>query len=91
MKKIIYILFFVILPVIYAKDGITTEVDSSLLTIDRIFLNREFSAKGLGQTQWFDYGDSYAKLESSENLKSGEDIVKYDVQSGKREIIVPAE
>jgi dipeptidyl-peptidase-4 len=67
---------------------ISSEPDSSLLTIDRIFLQREFSAKGLGQTQWFDNGDSYTKLESSEKLESGKDIVKYDVQSGEKEIIV---
>jgi dipeptidyl-peptidase-4 len=88
---IIFIFLILLIPILYQNHCIASEVDSSLITIDRIFLQREFSAKGLGQTQWFDNGDSYTKLESSEKLESGEDIVKYDVQSGAREIIVSAE
>ena len=88
---IIFIFLILLIPILYQNHCIASEVDSSLITIDRIFLQREFSAKGLGQTQWFDNGDSYTKLESSEKLESGEDIVKYDVQSGEREIIVSAE
>ncbi|MEJ2544710.1 MAG: S9 family peptidase [Calditrichaceae bacterium] len=86
----LFITLCVVVSFFYQPVSLAGEIDSTLLTIDRIFLNREFSAKGLGQTQWFDNGDSYTKLESSNTNETGEDIVRYDVLTGDSSIIVPA-
>ena len=89
-QKKVYIFLIIVLPILFFNDFYASEIDSSLITIDRIYVQREFNAKGLGQTQWFDSGYSYTKLEQSEKLEFGKDVVKYDVQSGDREVIVPA-
>lgn len=88
---IIFIFLIILIPILFQNYCIASEIDSSLITIDRIFLQREFSAKGLGQTQWFDNGKSYTMLEPSETVKSRKDIVRYDVLTGKKEVIVSAE
>ena len=82
-----------LLIIIFCSSGtlLGSEPDSSLLTIDRIFLKHEFTAKGLGQTQWFENGNSYTMLEPSENIESGKDIIKYDVLTGERTILVSAD
>ncbi|MEJ2052419.1 MAG: DPP IV N-terminal domain-containing protein [Calditrichaceae bacterium] len=53
-------------------------------------MNHEFRSRGPGQIQWFNDGDSYTTLEPSESNEYGKDLVKYDLETGKRDIIVPA-
>lgn len=65
--------------------------DKGLLTLEKIFASGEFSARGVGQTQWIGDGDSYVKVERSASMPSGRDIVSYDAKTGKREILVPVE
>lgn len=65
--------------------------DKGLLTLEKIFAGRDYNARGVGQTQWIGTGDNYAKVERSSVVKGGSDIVSYDVATGKKEILVPAE
>lgn len=65
--------------------------DSSLLTVDRIFLEREFSTERFGRVQWLDDGSGYVILEPSSSVKGGREIVKYDPVTGNREVLVAAE
>ncbi len=88
---IIFIFLILLILILFQNYCVASEIDSSLITIDRIFLQREFSAKGLGQIQWFDKGKSYTKLEPSEKSELGKDVVKYDVLTGAGNILVPAE
>ena len=69
----------------------TGQKDLSLLTLDRIFLGREFGGERFGRIQWLDDGSGYTALESSLTEERGRDIVKYDPATGKREILVSAD
>ena len=64
--------------------------DSSLLTVDRIFLEREFSTERFGRVQWLDDGSGYVVLEPSSSVNGGREIVKYDPMTGNREVLVAA-
>ncbi len=57
------------------------------MTLDRIFAGREFEPQKLS-VRWCDDGPGYLVLEKSE--KGGEDIVWYDTESGRREVLVEA-
>jgi len=64
--------------------------DSSQLTLDRIFTHREFSARGFGPALWLDDESGYTVFESSESGGGGRDLVRYDPETGRREVVVPA-
>lgn len=65
--------------------------DPSLLTLDRIFLGREFSAERFGRVQWLNDGSGYMTLEPSRIVNGGRDIVKHDPATGQRQILVSAD
>ncbi|HMK38716.1 MAG TPA: DPP IV N-terminal domain-containing protein, partial [Bacteroidota bacterium] len=65
--------------------------DSTLLTLDRIFSSREFSSRPAGAFRWMDGGVGYTALERSASSPGARDIVRYDTETGKRTILVPAE
>src|SRR5260370_1222305 len=60
----------------------------SLLTVDSILTYR---TKSLGPVRWTADGRGYLALEPSTTKKDVVDIVRYDVTSGNRTILVPAE
>lgn len=64
--------------------------DSTLLTVDRIFNSGEFAPQFSGRTRWLEDGTGYTALENSAVTKDARDIVRYDTETGKRQIIVPA-
>lgn len=64
--------------------------DSSLLTLERIYSNREFTPERFGPAHWLDDGNGYTTLESSDAVSGGDDIVRYITKTGHREILVPA-
>jgi dipeptidyl-peptidase-4 len=87
---------FAVLAVVFATgcqggDSARDHDDLSLLTLDRIFLERDFSAERFGQLQWLDDGSGYTILEPSEAENRGSDIVKYVPESGRREVLVSAQ
>ncbi|MFC2083688.1 S9 family peptidase [Bacteroidota bacterium] len=65
------------------------ENDGSMLSLERIFTDREFSTKRFGPTRWLGEGDAYTTLERSGEVR-GRDIVRYDCETGERVVIVPA-
>jgi len=67
-----------------------TEADSSLLTLDRIFASGDFRGDRFSQARWIDDGQAYTKLERSDTLKDGRDIVSYETKSGDKTILVAA-
>jgi dipeptidyl-peptidase-4 len=71
----------------YSQD---TVADSSLLTVKRIFASRDFVPQRFGPAHWRNDGSKYVVLERSEEINNGRDIVQYDAESGKKEIMVPA-
>ncbi len=57
------------------------------LTLERIFDGREFRAADV-RARWLDAGSAYGVLENSPD--GGTDLVRYDVASGQRSVLVPA-
>lgn len=68
----------------------TPSADSGDLTIDRIFNSAEFMPKRIGGFKWLK-GHNYATLEPSPTLKGGLDLVRYDIATQKKSVLVPAE
>lgn len=64
--------------------------DSTLLTLDRIFNARDFASEFFGPARWLADGSGYTTLERSAEARRARDIVRYDPQSGRREILVAA-
>src|SRR5436309_4898790 len=64
--------------------------DSSILTVDRIFGSQEFRGGSLGSLAWLADGVGYTTLESTAGGKAGQDIVRYDAETGLKTILVPA-
>ncbi|HLA96343.1 MAG TPA: DPP IV N-terminal domain-containing protein, partial [Pyrinomonadaceae bacterium] len=68
----------------------TAVADPSDLTLDRIFSSSEFMPKRLGGFKWLK-GDTYATLEPSEKVKGAMDLVRYNIGTQKRDILIAAE
>ncbi|HEX6617187.1 MAG TPA: S9 family peptidase [Gemmatimonadales bacterium] len=65
------------------------QADSSLLTLDRIYGSKEFAPQPFGPARWLEDGSAYTTLEPAPD-GAGQDLVRYDVESGRREIMVAA-
>ncbi len=62
--------------------------DRSLLTVERIFGKEEFKTQAWGPARWLKDGSGYTTLEKSATLKEAKDIVRYEPESGRREVLV---
>jgi dipeptidyl-peptidase-4 len=89
MKQIqkLYFLFFFL---IFVQPYYPQQEDKSLLTVDRIFNSNEFSGERFGQARFIENGKFYTTLEASKDIVGGRDIVKYETETGTREIMVSA-
>lgn len=58
------------------------------VTLDRLF-GGDFSGEYLGATRWLGGGEAYTALEESVGGE-GRDLVRYDSETGRREVLVPA-
>ncbi|HEV8590975.1 MAG TPA: DPP IV N-terminal domain-containing protein, partial [Pyrinomonadaceae bacterium] len=68
-----------------------TAPDQSRLTLDRIFASSEFQPERFGGFRWLKDGDSYAKLEPSEKVKGSMDLVRYQIETNKRDVLLSAD
>ena len=59
------------------------------LTLEDIYTNGLYRSKGIGQLRWMKDNKSYSTLEFNATAK-GNDIVRYDVASGTRSVLVNA-
>jgi dipeptidyl-peptidase-4 len=66
------------------------EIDSTKLTLDRIFASSEFRQEYFGPYKWLGNGDFYTTLERSDSIERARDIVKYNSKSGQKTILVEA-
>jgi len=64
--------------------------DSSLLTVDQIFGKEDFKTQEWGPARWLKDASGYTILEKSETLQEAKDVVRYDPESGRREVLVMA-
>ncbi len=64
--------------------------DPSLLTIERVYASGDFRPEFFGPARWLAGGGAYTTLEQSREGKGGQDLVRYDVASGARTVLVSA-
>ena len=67
-----------------------TQVDETRLTLERIYGEQEFNAKSYSAT-WLADSSGYTRLEDSETVDGGQDIVFYDPATGNKSVLVSAE
>ncbi|HEU4525766.1 MAG TPA: DPP IV N-terminal domain-containing protein, partial [Gemmatimonadales bacterium] len=64
------------------------QTDPSRLTVQRIYASPEFAAQPFGPARWLGDGSAYTTVEAAEG--GGQDIVRYDVETDRREVMVAA-
>ena len=75
--------------VVLASPLSAQEADSSLLSLARVYGGAEFASQKFGPSRWLGEGSAYTTLEPAADGQ-GEDIIRYDVESGRREVLVGA-
>lgn len=75
----------------FAFSNFAQNSDPSLLTIDRIFNSGEFAPQGVGGFRWLKSGNAYTRIEPSQAVKGGTDLVSYDVEKNTRTVLISAE
>jgi len=61
------------------------------LTLERIFVKKEFDTERTSRVKWLEDGSGYTILEPSPQIKGGRDVVKIDPATGQSTILVRAE
>ncbi len=75
-----------------AQQNVTkVQVDETRLTIDRIFVEKDFQEELLGQLTWSQNSSSYFTFKPTTGEKEGRDLVRVDCESGTEKIIASAE
>lgn len=82
-QSLLLLLFVFSFQFFYAQSE-----DKSLLTLDRIFNSDEFNGENFGPARWINEGKYYTTLEPSKDFPEGRDIIKYETETGKREVMV---
>ncbi|MDB4882535.1 MAG: ptpA 11 [Gemmatimonadetes bacterium] len=78
------------LALLSAATPLAAQGADSTLTIDRIFATAELYPSRLAGARWRPGVDAYTRLEASPSTPGGRDLVQYDAESGRREVILPA-
>ncbi len=65
--------------------------DKSVLSVDRIFHEKDFSSAFFGTIRWINGGDAYTMIEPSKTRSGGFDIVQYSTKDQERQILVKSE
>jgi len=84
-RKSLFGLVFII-AVCWAGNG---TAQNKKLTLEDIYSNRMYGAKGFGPVRWMKDNRGYSTLENNAAVK-GNDIVVYDAGSGARKVLVSA-
>src|SRR4030095_6428701 len=74
-----------------ASQAVSQQADPSIMTLERLYGSTEFVSETLGPVRWLDDGAGYTRLEPSTAKKGSRDIVRYDAETGRREVLVAAE
>ncbi|MBL7185595.1 MAG: S9 family peptidase [Phycisphaerae bacterium] len=83
----------------YTAGESPSQSDAGYLDLERVISSGEFDSKSYGSVRWLEDGSGYTTLEDSQAGEEGndsedekpKDIVRYDPQSGEREIMVSSE
>jgi dipeptidyl-peptidase-4 len=74
---------------VIATPASAQQVDSTLLSVQRIYGSTEFRSQPYGPARWLADGSAYTTLEPAAN-DSGQNLVRYDSERGAREVLVVA-
>jgi dipeptidyl-peptidase-4 len=77
------------LALLWLTPAFGSEQLSQLLV--RLFDKHEFDVKSFGPARWVDGGAGFTTLEPCASNKEARDIVRYETESGKREVLVGCE
>ncbi|MCC7124885.1 MAG: DPP IV N-terminal domain-containing protein, partial [Acidobacteria bacterium] len=69
------------------QDARLAALDAALT---RIFTTRDFAVPSFGPARWSDDGRSYSTVEAAAAPAKGREIVRYDAETGAREVLVAA-
>ena len=83
-------LLLVLLATVCAGHLFAQQPDPSVLTVKRIFTDRDFQAERFGPARWLENGKAYTTVEPSPDVKDGQDIIRYEADSGNRSVLVAA-
>ncbi len=78
-------LFFIIACFCFGN----TSAQTKKLTLEDIYTNGAYRAKGIGQVRWMKDNKGYSTLENNKET-TGTDIVVYDAENGTRKVLVNA-
>lgn len=91
MKHIKHLLLTLLIINIYTNFVFSQNtIDSSTITLERIYKSHDFSQEWFGPYQWFQNGKFYTKLESSKTLKRGFDIILYSSKDNSKKVLISA-
>lgn len=83
---VVAIFMIVVTPSMIAQDSTN---DPAMLTLDRIFTDKEFKERSLGEYRWSKRTASYFTLQTPQDGGKGQDLVRNDIATGNKEIVVP--
>lgn len=78
-----------LVPALVTAQQVDRRADPSLVTVQRVYGSADFQPERFGPTRWLGDGSSYTTLETSVS-GGGRDIVRYDTETGAREVLIPA-
>ncbi len=75
-----------------AEAEITTEKETNAgeLSLNRLYVSKDFESDWFGGTRWLKDGSGYTIIEKSEAVEDGRDVVRYNPETGAKEILISA-
>lgn len=64
--------------------------DAQAVTLDRIYNSDDFDSEWFGGTRWLHDSSGYTRIEKSESIEDGRDIIRYNPKTGAKEILISA-
>ncbi len=88
-RRFVLTMSLLLVPALVTAQQLDRRADPSLVTVQRVYGSADFQPERFGPTRWLGDGSSYTTLETSMS-GGGRDIVRYDTQTGAREVLIPA-
>lgn len=79
------LIFLFVFWVAIADDSLNVS-----LTLEALYKDDAFSSNSFGPARWLKDGSGYTTLESADDSTDSKDIVRYNPESGEREVLVSA-
>ncbi len=85
--------YLVIIIALFSLNAVRAQelVDSSLLTIDRIYNSSEFKQEKVPSIQWIENGNAFVVVEKSHSIERVDELVRYSTETQKKDVFISAE